>query len=68
MTQLQASLVKLRFGGADRATQAPGDFTVRQAFHIVQQEDGSIAVRQLPQGAPNGDPINGSGKLLILHR
>jgi hypothetical protein len=68
MTQLQASLVKLRLGGANRATQVAGDFAVRQAFHVVQQEDGAIAVRQLPEGTPNGDPINGSGKLLILHR
>jgi len=67
MTQLHASLVKLGLGGADRAAQVPGDFAVRQAFHVVQQEDGAIAGRQLPEGTPDGDPINGSGKPLILH-
>jgi len=68
VTQLQASLVKLGLGGADRATQVPGDFAVRQAFHVVQQEDSAIAGRQFPEGTSDGDPINGSGKLHILHR
>jgi hypothetical protein len=61
-------LVKLRLGGTDRATQVPSDFAVRQTFHVVQQEDCAIAVRQLPEGASDGDPIHGAGKLLILYR
>jgi hypothetical protein len=68
VTQLQASLVELRLGGADRATQISGDFAVRQAFHVVQQEHCAIAGRQLPEGTPDGDPINGSGKVQIFHR
>jgi hypothetical protein len=68
MTQLHASLVKLRLGGADRATQVPGDFAVRQAFHVVQQEYCAIAGRQPADGTTDGDPVNGSGKLQVLYR
>jgi hypothetical protein len=68
VTQLQASLVKLRLWGADRATQVPGDFAVRQTFHVVQQENCAIAVRQPPEGAPNGNPIDSPDELLVLNR
>jgi hypothetical protein len=68
MTQLQASLVKLRLGSADGATQVPGNFAVRQAFHVVHQKNCAITVRQLPEGAPNGNPIDSPSELLILNR
>jgi hypothetical protein len=61
-------LVKLRLGSADRATQVPGDFGMRQALHVVQQEDCAITGWQLSDGAPDGNAIDGSGKLQILHR
>jgi hypothetical protein len=68
MTQLQAGLVKLGLGSTDRATQVPGNFAVRQAFHLVHQEDSAIACRQLREGTPDGDPIDSSRKLPVLHR
>jgi hypothetical protein len=68
MTQLQARLVKLRLRSADRATQISCNLAVRQPFHVVQQEDGPVASRQLPESTRDGDPIDGSGQLLIFHR
>ncbi len=67
MTQLDASLVKLGLGCADRATQIPGNLAVSQAFHVVQQEYCAIAGRKPPYGAADGDPVNGSRKLQILY-
>src|SRR5436309_2161173 len=58
LAQLGAGLVQLRLGGADGAAEYLRDLLVLVAFHVVEDEGGAVAGRQLRQGLVERHAVN----------
>ncbi len=59
-------LVQLGLRISDRTFQQAGDLPVFIAIYFVEQEDSSVAVRQLPNRPGKRDPVNASYQALVV--